>query len=150
VTVVVEEDCVVDLGYRGDEQIDRARPPMLAELRETRLGSKSGFRGALVHWEFPEGVEICRHRKVAARPAYGVEDLELDRRAKDEVIGRQRRLSALGDRDGGRERCRSEDLSSLLRFFARLMTKDVLSFLWLVEDVLLDHPEEAPRLRDPL
>jgi hypothetical protein len=48
VTVVVEEYGVADLGDRGDEEIDRRRPAMLAPLCKSRLTMRRGAFATIV------------------------------------------------------------------------------------------------------
>jgi hypothetical protein len=95
--VVVEEREGVYLGYRRDEQVDRLRAPVLAAPGEGRLCPSGGSFGAGVRVEVRKPAEVPRKLRVVAAAPGGVQKLELDRCAEDELVGLDHGGPPLGD-----------------------------------------------------
>jgi len=84
VAIVMEENGVVHFGDRCDQEIDRARPAVLAPLGEGSLSPRCDALRTLVHWEVPEAEQIVEHRSIIGGAASRDEEFEPNRRTQRE------------------------------------------------------------------
>ena len=84
VAIVVEEHRVVHFSDCCDQEIDRARPAVLAPLGEGSLSPRCDALRTLVHWEMPEAEQIVEHPSIIGGAASRDEEFEPNRRTQRE------------------------------------------------------------------